>query len=106
MRSVVDVITTRTPAAYSRRAMAKPIPSALPPPVIRAVCLFRGRVMEMRAEGIIHRLRKIAIYSDGRDSLLDVIRRGTRERTVVELASTTRGFLVADTSEDYGLYAA
>src|SRR6266478_2212333 len=55
MRSVVDVITTRRPAAYSRRATAKPIPSALPAPVITAVCLFNGRVMEMPGEGIIHR---------------------------------------------------
>src|ERR1700687_3151688 len=45
MRSVVEVITTRTPAAYSRRATAKPIPSALPAPVITAVCLFKGKCM-------------------------------------------------------------
>jgi len=40
MRSVVDVITTRTPehAIASRR---QSIPSALPAPVITAVCLFK-----------------------------------------------------------------
>src|SRR5260370_1794980 len=45
MRSVVDVIATYAPAAYSRLATAKPIPSALPAPVTRAVCVFHGGCM-------------------------------------------------------------
>src|SRR5437879_4554917 len=49
MRSVVEVITTRTPAACRRRATAKPIPSALPAPVITAVCLFNGRATNLPA---------------------------------------------------------
>jgi hypothetical protein len=36
MRSVVDVIATRAPSRAKSRAQAKPIPSALPQPVIRA----------------------------------------------------------------------
>src|SRR5712675_1133168 len=106
MRSVVEVITTRTPAAYSRRAVAKPIPSALPAPVITAVYLFKGRFMEMSAEGIIPRSRKIAIRLVGCECLLIAERRGTPGWTVAELGSTACGFLVADASEGYGFFVA
>src|ERR1700731_673179 len=86
--------------------MAKPIPSALPAPVITAVCLFQGRFMEMSAEGIIPRSRKIAIRLVGCEFLLIAERRGWPGWTVAELASTARGFLVADASGVYGFFVA
>ncbi len=56
IRSVVDVITTRTPAWCNGRATAKPIPWVLPAPVISAVCLFSGKTIEEPMERMIHGL--------------------------------------------------
>src|ERR1700674_1551053 len=55
MRSVVEVITTRAPAACSRRAMAKPIPSALPAPVITTCCPLNVAAIPDSPSRIIHR---------------------------------------------------
>src|SRR6266849_8043127 len=99
MRSVVEVITTRTPTACSRRATAKPIPSALPAPVITAVCLFNGRITKLSAEGIIHGSGKIAIRVSWRGFSRQ--QNEVAERTVGELARPSRGMVVADASEAY-----
>src|SRR5258706_11081094 len=101
MRSVVEVITTRTPAACRRRATAKPIPSALPAPVITAVCLFNGRATNLPARRNHTWFGKDCDSSELVRFLAVAELRRMPEWTVGELGQPSRGMVVADASEAY-----